>query len=215
MSDLDHLTMNPKDMIIKADPIKVNISPYGFFHNGKEFFDTAKTFNQTAHFSPIPYYLFCHAIELLLKAFLLANGISKKDLPKRDIYGHNLEKILKKANELGLGKFVTIIPEQKREIEKASKESCPVRPIPAYKAGLYGLTETRQLSNSNTKPAFIPVHRTGFSASFNKYYTSTGFEYFYVIRTIRLYPELPDLSVLEQVASVLSTQLEAVCLNAD
>ena len=49
-----------------------------------------------------------------------------------------------------------------------SKESCPVRPIPAYKAGLYGLTENRQLSNSNPKPAFIPVHRTGFSACFNK-----------------------------------------------
>jgi len=43
-----------------------------------------------------------------------------------------------------------------------------VRPIPAYKAGLYGLTENRQLSNSNPKPAFIPVHRTGFSACFNK-----------------------------------------------
>jgi hypothetical protein len=168
MSNLDHLTMNPKDTMIKADPIKVNISPYGFFYYGKEFFDTAKTFNQTAHFSPIPYYLFCHAIELFLKAFLLANGISKKDLPKRDIYGHNLEKILKKANELGLGKFVTIMPEQEREIEKA-----------------------------------------------NKYYTSKGFEYFDVIRTIRVYPEMPDLSVLEQVASVLLTQLEAVCLNAD
>jgi len=43
-----------------------------------------------------------------------------------------------------------------------------VRPIPAYKAGLYGLTENRQLSNSNPKPPFIPVHRTGHSACFSK-----------------------------------------------
>ena len=43
-----------------------------------------------------------------------------------------------------------------------------MRPIPAYKAGLYGLTEDRQLSNANTKPVFIPVHRTGFSACLNK-----------------------------------------------
>jgi hypothetical protein len=43
-----------------------------------------------------------------------------------------------------------------------------VRPIPAYKAGLYGLTENRQLSESNSKPPFIPVHRTGFSGYFNK-----------------------------------------------
>jgi len=53
--------------------------------------------------------------------------------------------------------------------EMTSKESCPVRPIPAHKAGLYGLTENQQLSNSNPKPAFIPVHRTGFSACFNKW----------------------------------------------
>ena len=52
-----------------------------------------------------------------------------------------------------------------------SKESCPVRPIPAYKAGLHGLTEKRQLSNSNPKSAFIPVHRTGFSACFNKWFS--------------------------------------------
>jgi len=49
-----------------------------------------------------------------------------------------------------------------------SKESCPVRPIPAYKAGLYGLTEDRQLSESNSKPPFIPVHRTGHSGNFSK-----------------------------------------------
>ena len=53
-------------------------------------------------------------------------------------------------------------------MSKSSKESCPVRPIPAYKAGLYGLTENRQLSESNSKPPFIPVHRTGFSGGLNK-----------------------------------------------
>lgn len=157
---------NPKDIIIKADPIKINISPYGFFYYGKEYFDIAKTVNQLDHFSPLPYYLFCHAIELLLKAFLLANGISKKDLPNRDRYGHDLEKILKKANELGLGKFVVIMPEQAKEIEKA-----------------------------------------------NKYYKSKGFEYFDVIRAVKAYPELPDLLVLEQAASMLSTHLEAICLS--
>jgi len=43
-----------------------------------------------------------------------------------------------------------------------------VRPIPAYKAGLYGLTEDRQLSESNSKPPFIPVHRTGHSGNLSK-----------------------------------------------
>jgi len=57
--------------------------------------------------------------------------------------------------------------EQGRTSKTISKESCPVRPIPAYKAGLYGLTENRQLSNSNPKPPFIPVHRTGHSGCFS------------------------------------------------
>jgi HEPN domain-containing protein len=160
--------MHQNDTIIKAGPIRVNVSPYGFFHYGKEFFDTAKAFQQSAHFSPVPYYLFCHAIELLLKAFLLANGVPKKDLPRRDLYGHDLGKILRKANELGLGEVVTITQEQEREIERA-----------------------------------------------NKYYVSKGFEYFSVIKAVRAYPELPDLSVLKQVASTLLTKLEAICLNAD
>lgn len=49
-----------------------------------------------------------------------------------------------------------------------SKESCPVRRIPACKAGLYGLTEDRELSESNSKPPFIPVHRIGHSGIFSK-----------------------------------------------
>jgi hypothetical protein len=66
----------------------------------------------------------------------------------------------------------TVVEDREREClpeeTDHSKESCPVRPIPAYKAGLYGLTEDRQLSESNSKPPFIPVHRTGFSGCFNK-----------------------------------------------
>lgn len=145
-----------------------NLSPYGFFHYGRSFFDTAKAFKQSAYFSPVPYYLHCHAIELLLKAFLLAKGVPKTDLPKPALYRHDLDKILKKAKELGLGAVVTITQEQEKEIEKA-----------------------------------------------NKYYADKGFEYFYVINAVRAYPELPDLSSLEWVASALLTQLEAICLNAD
>jgi SOS response regulatory protein OraA/RecX len=116
----------------------------------------------------VPYFLYCRSIELVLKAFLLVKGVPKKDLPKRNLYGHDLGKILEKAKELDLEKFVKITPEQEREISKA-----------------------------------------------NKYYASKGFEYFEVIRALKAYPELPDLQVLDQVASELVTYLESFCLNAD
>jgi len=51
---------------------------------------------------------------------------------------------------------------------KRSKENCSMGSIFAYKEGLYDLTENRQLSEPNSKPAFIPVHRTGFAGCLSK-----------------------------------------------
>jgi hypothetical protein len=51
------------------------------------------------------------------------------------------------------------------EEEKSVKK---VAPIPAHRAGHYGLTESRQLSYSDSKSLFIPVHRTGHSGCFRK-----------------------------------------------
>jgi len=46
------------------------------------------------------YYLFYHSIELYLKSYLLANGISSDDLAKR--FGHRTRKLANKAKEFGL-----------------------------------------------------------------------------------------------------------------
>lgn len=40
-----------------------------------------------------------------------------------------------------------------------SEESFPVRPIQDYEAAFYPVTENRQVYESNSKPAFIPLHR--------------------------------------------------------
>jgi len=162
-------TAEALNITIKADPIHVHISPYGLFYYGKEFFNAAKGVVQSTKYSPVPYYLYCHSIELLLKSFLLVEGVPKKELKKQKLYGHDLEKILKGAQKLGLSKFVKIRPEQGKEILKA-----------------------------------------------NEYYNipHKGFEYFEVVQAVTGYPELPDLSLLEKVASELVTNLETVCLNA-
>lgn len=112
--------MKPKNVVIKAEPGIIHISPFGFFHYGKEFLDAAKGFKQSAYYSPAPYFLYCRSIELVLKAFLLGKGVPKNDLPKRTL-SHDLEKIFKKAQDLGLSEFVNITPEQEREIAKANR----------------------------------------------------------------------------------------------
>lgn len=113
--------MKSQNVVIKAEPITLHISPYGFFHYGKEFFNVAKDIKQSTNYSPVPYFLYCHSIELVLKAFLLGKGVPKQDLPKKNLYGHDLEKILKKAKNLELGKFIEITLEQEKEISKANK----------------------------------------------------------------------------------------------
>lgn len=112
--------MKPKNVVIRPKTATSYITPFGFFHYGKEFLDATKGLKQSARYSPVPYFLYCRSIELVLKAFLLGKRVSKKDLPKKNLW-HDLEKIVKKAQALGLSEFVNITPEQEREISKANK----------------------------------------------------------------------------------------------
>lgn len=113
--------MKSKSYVLKAEPGHIHISPFGFFHYGEQFFDAAKGFIHPPHYSPVAYFLYCRSIELLLKAFLLGKGVPKKDLPKKKLFGHDLGKILKKAQKMGLYELVKITSEQEKEILKANK----------------------------------------------------------------------------------------------
>jgi hypothetical protein len=117
MSDMGK---KPQNIVIEPKGFVVNVSPLGFIIYAKEFFNTARSFKSTKPFSPLPYYLFCHALELSLKGFLLAKGISKKDLQKREKVGHDLLKVLDEAIARGLDKIVPVSAMQRNEIAKAN-----------------------------------------------------------------------------------------------
>jgi len=113
--------MSPKNIVISVGKVTVNISPIGYHVYASEF----ATYARQAHaglvdkFSPVPYYLYCHSLELVLKAFLLANGVAKADL-KKSILRHDLCKILTKAKELGLEQNVPLAAGWEVEIQKAN-----------------------------------------------------------------------------------------------
>jgi hypothetical protein len=66
--------------------------------------------------APIPVmFLTGQAIELILKAFLLQNGVTLRDVRKD--YGHELKRALKKAKELGLLAVVKISDEEQSVLE--------------------------------------------------------------------------------------------------
>jgi hypothetical protein len=77
------------------------MDPVGFSLYAEEFFLAGASIPEDSRgrgntkFTPVPYYLFCRALELILKAFLLAKHRSLDEL--KDRYGHNLESLWAEA----------------------------------------------------------------------------------------------------------------------
>ena len=110
--------MANRNVVIKAQTGHINLSPLGFHRYASEFLRAADSFKCGDGFSPVAYYLRCHAIELALKAFLLAKGFPKNDLKFK--LKHNLNRALNRATEQGLQCEVEIKPKEKKEIKKAN-----------------------------------------------------------------------------------------------
>jgi hypothetical protein len=108
----------PSHVRMKAEVGTYFISPYGFHRHGSEFVAAARAVDFESKFSPVPYYLYCHGIELLLKAFLLVRGVPKPYLKKK--FGHNLEAALRQAEDLGLRAAVPIGARERAELLKAN-----------------------------------------------------------------------------------------------
>ena len=104
----------------------LRLSPYGFIHYAKEFFSAAQSIPRQDRFSPVAYYLYCHSLELGLKAFILAQG-GKVDDVKNDLK-HDLIKALEKAKNVGLDSFTRISPSERAEL--SGKEAALPPPPP-------------------------------------------------------------------------------------
>jgi hypothetical protein len=101
-------------------PIVVNLSCYGFFRFGQDFARAAAAVPEAQdRRSVVPYFLYCQAIELGLKAFLLLRGLSKRELAKRP-FGHDLIRLLERARSEGIDRFVSISAAEEAAIQSAT-----------------------------------------------------------------------------------------------
>jgi hypothetical protein len=107
------------DVRVVIPALRLNINPLAFNYYASHYLQVARTVEITPRFSPVPYYLYCRSLELSLKAFLLLKGLSKNVIRKKP-YSHNLETILLKAKELGLGSYVIVSEEERLELLKAN-----------------------------------------------------------------------------------------------
>lgn len=89
--------MENRGVTVTIDTIELNITPAAFKKYARDFLSAAKSFSPANdHFSPVPYYLYCHAMELAMKTFILVNGYESLDWLKTK-GGHNLEVLLRRV----------------------------------------------------------------------------------------------------------------------
>lgn len=114
--------MNSTNIVIGLPTGSPDISPIGFHIYASEFAKYAREAGSevAGPFSPVPYYLYCHSLELVLKAFLLARGVAEADLKKRAL-GHDLSRILSKAQSLDLEQTISFKTGWAQQIGKANE----------------------------------------------------------------------------------------------
>jgi len=107
------------DYTLEAESGSFHITPEGFYHYAVSFLNHAQIDNREKRFSPVPYYLICHALELGLKAYLLSKNYQIEKLKKK--LGHDLEKCFKKANEKFLENIFKTKNDEGEALQKANK----------------------------------------------------------------------------------------------
>lgn len=81
------------------------MDPVGFAVYATQFSQAARSIPRSEKFTPVSYYLHCRALELILKAFLLAKGMGLKKLKSKK-YGHDLEALWEAAVSRGVNEVV-------------------------------------------------------------------------------------------------------------
>ena len=101
----------PRDIVVQVGTATFRMSPVGFAIYADQFLKAAQSVSEAdTKFTPVPYYLYCRALELIFKAFLLAKGHKLSDL--KDDYGHNLVALWNAAGQDGLADAVPELPSE-------------------------------------------------------------------------------------------------------
>jgi HEPN domain-containing protein len=96
------------------------VTPHGTMLRAREFIDAAEFLRlRTDRFSPVSGFLACRAIELSLKAFLLARDETERSLRS---LRHNLERILTKVDARGLHRFIVLSASDRKLLVSVSKD---------------------------------------------------------------------------------------------
>jgi len=118
----DHQHRQLPSETIAPEPIVANVGPLALLAYARHFFSAAQSLPANGdRVSPVAYYLFCHSIELALKAFLRTKGVPVQDLRSQRRFGHDLERLLDRGIDLGLLTVAHLSRDQQLAIQVASE----------------------------------------------------------------------------------------------
>jgi hypothetical protein len=110
------IEMKPTDQHIHLPTITTRLGPAGMHRYARLFLEAAQASPRPGgQFSPVPYYLYGHALEVALKAFIMARGATLLALQR---LSHDLERVLNRALQDGLNSLVQVTDEEKAELAK-------------------------------------------------------------------------------------------------
>lgn len=103
--------------------------PILFYVMGKDYLKYAKNAKKPrGRKSLVLFFLYCHSVELLMKAWLSAKGLKNNVLSSSN-FGHNLELLLEECLKFDIESAVKITPQRKEQILKANKYHCMKRKL--------------------------------------------------------------------------------------
>jgi hypothetical protein len=105
----------PQSVTIYPQSIVVNISPMAFHSWSEQYLAAARAVQPRPGFSPVPYYLHGLAMELALKAFLLAKGVPRRTLASHRL-GHDLSALLAKSELMGIQHYLPITAQHRSQV---------------------------------------------------------------------------------------------------
>jgi hypothetical protein len=97
----------PQPIIITPEPAEVFVGALVFHQYADEYLAAARAVPVKATHSPVPYFLYCRAIELALKCFLRAQRVPIKELKSRRL-GHDLVRLHERAKHQRLSQVLIL-----------------------------------------------------------------------------------------------------------
>ena len=111
--------MAKKEITITVKPGRLKFPTLAFYLYGQDYLDYAVAAKKPHdRYSPVPYFLYCQSIELLLKSYLSAYGFAREKLRRK--FGHDLERLLTVAKEHNLDNVFRSTPQRRLAIRKAN-----------------------------------------------------------------------------------------------